>query len=398
MRQPHRKPLLTTESSKMKQKAFHIAANGAIEACRKFPRCGLENHWAEARSAEIHLDNLAYVAERDAKVAEFNAIRRDIGHPQHYRVSFDTSSKSTSGRKFGEEMANHVAHYGSLPSYLCGSLRFRMKYLSNIDLRVFIETEPVIDMKTAQVTRQWTATYMEYKKRLAAHEMHLTGESAHETVVEKLYLNFNDDQNIKQSLARLEAMFAGICRRRDPVRSKRLDVPVDDYTVEVNQMMDRFMDMFNAIEGVTRLGELWQHGYGDFKGCVDSDDKVVVDVEYGRSTFSAQTFKDFVRSNHYFRGCTIDADIRVTDSRGRDDYGASWSVYRKDGIWRVATTCWDGQRFDTVAPTAEEVRGHIYWQMMNEIDPDNQEKAFKVSQYAADLFTMVESELAAHNG
>jgi hypothetical protein len=162
-------------------------------------------------------------------------------------------------------------------------------------------------------------------------------------------------------------------------------------------MMDRATDMFNAIESAVRLdAELFFEGHGDFKD--STDDKVVVDAVYQRSTFSAQAFKDFIRSGHFYRDTKVDADIRVTDSRGKGDAPASWTLYRKDGVWRVAVTCWDGRAFDTVATTAEEVRGHVYWQMMNEITPNKQDEAFKVSQYAADIFTMVESELAAHNG
>jgi hypothetical protein len=292
-------------------------------------------------------------------------------------------------------MDEHVAQYGSRPRYISGSLRFTLKFLHEIDIRVVIETYPVIDNEHGIVTRKWTATAMEYHHRLPTITSHRQ-KRTHEKVLKTLDLDFSGHgREINKSFERLEELFEFAVRTSDPLRGNGLiEFP---YAEEVQGMMDRATDMFNAIESAVRLdAELFFEGHGDFKD--STDDKVVVDAVYQRSTFSAQAFKDFIRSGHFYRDTKVDADIRVTDSRGKGDAPASWTLYRKDGVWRVAVTCWDGRAFDTVATTAEEVRGHVYWQMMNEITPNKQDEAFKVSQYAADIFTMVESELAAHNG
>jgi hypothetical protein len=375
----------------MKQKAFHIAADGSIEQCRKFPKCKLEDHWAEEEHVRVHLDNIAYRAEVDAKVAAFN----EVSPQNHFRAHFADSLWHASARKFGEQMDEHVAQYGSRPRHISGYLRFTLKFLHEVDIRVVIETYSVIDTENGRVTRKWTATAMEYHHRLPTITHHRQ-ERNHEKVLKTLDLDFSGHgSDFKNAFASLEQLFEFAVQKSDPLRGKGL--VQSPYAEEVKGMMDRFMDMFNAIEGASRTdAELFYEGHGDFKDSVDNT--VVVDVEYQRSAFSAQTFKDFVRSNYYYRGETIDADIRVRDSRGKGDAPASWTLYRKGGIWRVAVRCWDGREFDTVATTAEEVRGHVYWQMMNEVVPNKQDEAFKVSQYAADLFTMVESELAAHNG
>lgn len=377
----------------MKQTAFHIAADGKIEKCRKLPRCKLGDHWAEEEYVETYLRNVAYLAEVEAKVSEFNAIKRDTNHPQHFHHHFAKDLFNASPREFGEKLEQHVAHYGSTPLYIAGRMNWEFRYVSNRTLRLAIEAAPVIDTKDGFIARQWTATIAEYDRHEWRSEQKYRNR-------ETITLDFTGNQNgIKNTLEQLEQFYRDAVTKTDHFRGGGWIK--DPFAEEVQTMMDRSMDMINAIESVpSKINSgMFYVLHGDFKN--STSETIVVDVDYSRSTFSAQTFQRFFNDDFtlFNRGIIADdaIDIRVTDSQGAGENTSYWSLYRKDGIWRVQVRLWDGQGFDTVATSAEEVRGHIYWHIMNDFQSPIQEKALKVAQYGADLYTVVEDELYRHN-
>lgn len=378
----------------MKQTAFHIAADGTIEKCRKFPRCKVaEQHWAEAEGARIHLSNIEYLAEVEAKVTEFNAIQKDFGHPQHLHHKFSSELFHASPRVFAEKLEQRVAQNGSNPLYISARMDWEFRYISNRTLRLAVEAKPVINTENGTITRQWTATVAEYDRYEWQWDKKYRN---HETII----LDFEGDRNrVERTLKQLEQFFRAVVTKSDNFRGGGLIK--DPYAEEVQTMMDRSMDMFNAIESIPNgnYNDSPYVFYGDFKKSLDED--IMIDVEYGRSTFSAYTFKHFFNTVFTFYNREVIADdavdIRVTDSRGGGEKTSFWSLYRKDGVWRVQVRLFDGQEFDTVATNSEEVRGHIYWHIMNDFQSPDQEQALKVAQYGADLYTAVEDELYRHN-
>lgn len=371
----------------MAQKRFHIKNDGTVEECRKkFSPCALDGHWASAEAARIHLDNIAFIAERKAEIAEFEIARRDPWNPKHYYAIFNPDKWYGSARKFSEDMDNYLAVHGRIPLYLQGRMTFKLHYFTGTDLHLDITVKPQIEMDpTAPSRTTWNwAVALTQKNRFRD-----------DIVLKSTALDFSFDADIVSSIKELESIFEYAVKRVAPRRTG-WETEEPDYSSQVNKMSASFMGMFNAIESLVRpnLG-LWQEGHGDFKNSFDNT--VVVDVEYNQSAFNPQAFKDFVRGNYYYSNEIIDAEIRVTDGE-EGDGRALWAVCRKNGQWSVTTLTYAGERHDNVTPTAEDIRAHVYWHVIKEMNIDNQEQAFKKSQYAADLFTMVENEIAYHNG
>lgn len=383
-----------TESGMMAQKAFHINDNGEIELCRSMSRCNSKlrnsgrparDHWAEEEHVRIHLDNIAYLAEIKAKVDNFERIKGNMGDPSHFRWVFSGDNHNDSVRRFREAMDNYVANIGSLPVYLAGNLHYRLPHwrpLHNIYFDVSVS--PVIDPETGKITRVWTAKVTEEdntqwdpkRKRKVLHEV---------------TLSFDDPKNFEASILKLKTTYVAALMATGKTEYARLEDV--EYENLAETMENRFWEMFDALESEYRGQQyLWMELLrGDFK---DSDiPKIVVDVNYDRSAFNGNTFREFTLRNHYFNGI-IDADIRVTDEIVGHPR-ASWSLYRKDGIWSVVTRTFEGYTEDNLTPTAENVRSHVYWHVMRHVNIDKHEIAMKKADYAADLFTAVEEELAS---
>lgn len=350
-------------------------------------RCKWGKHWAEIEHVETYLDNIAYLAEVAEKVRKFKEVSGTFSHPEHFRVYFNPEPRKDSSREFSERWDNYVAYHGKGPSYLYGDLHFDLNYLPRTKLRVTVETKRVLDEEDGSTRREWTASLDE----MTIHYWDKTPDKHIETI--KLDLEGNKfDVNI--GINHLIKFFQRAVEKSDPKRG--LEPIPDPYGAQVEEMLDRFMEMFNAIQGAEK-GDL-QFSFDEFGDFKDStSDTVVVDVDYQASIFNARRFREFVREHPYYYNRKVDARISVKDYRGRGDAPASWRLYRENGAFRIAITCWDGRELDTEVADSEDVRSHVYWHMIRELVPNNQDEAFKVSQYAADLYDAVEEELAAHN-
>lgn len=382
-----------SRTARLPKYGYHIIQD-EIRECKERPeRCPIDPfyHKESLERAQDHLRAVLYDRKVKAQISDFEEIARNYHHPQRYHAIFSSDPDQQSVRKFGEVMEQYVAQRGAIPSYIMSSLRFTLNdYLPATLLRVEIESKPVIDKEYGDITREWTAAAMTHKYRGVGFRADAN------TVFKTIKLDFTDYDSAKKSLDNLEALFIEVCERSG--KWSRSGGENLDYSDHVKRWMDTSIDVVNAIEGTTRMEEFWQELQGDF-GKTGTENTIIVDVDYRRSTFSGQVFKDFMRANLYIRGCTVDTDIRVRHTlNDGSSYFPSWTLSRKDNAWRFASTCQDERVLDIEVYTAEEIRSHIYWHMMNEKMTTDQNEALKVAQYGVDLYTTVESELARHNG
>ena len=367
----------------MAQVKFHVT-EGIVQKCRPFSRCKAKEHWAEAEHARIHLDNIAFRAEVEAKVANFQAIKRNLYHPQHFRAIFSAKDHSDSVRKFRDSIDHYVAQHGELPAHLVGSLRYRLKHWQwRHEIFFEIEVNPEIDAESGRTSRRWTAKVTELDET-----QYLT-EKKH-NLIHEVELAFDDHRDFEDSLDKLRAAYVIALKATGKHH-------LDNYSGFTEPMIKKFWEMFDAIEGVTRGDwKLWYDlGRGYFKE--STDDKIIVDVNYDKSALTGQSFSSFAQEDSYYDASRLtDAEIRLTDEvEGHPR--ASWSLYRKDRIWSVATRTFEGDEQDNLTSTAEKVRSHVYWHVIREVNPDKQDIALKKAQDAADLFTAVENALAKNH-
>lgn len=368
----------------MAQSAVHILEDGTIEKCHRFRKriagCTRTDHWETVESARIHLDNKAYLAERAVATSEFGHAEKMFHHPRRLNAAFPTTDWSSSTvRTFGAQVDAHVAQHGSLPVYLWGVMSWQKnRHGMTYDTTVTVET--VMDKETLELSRRWSVVAKIAEQYRA------------DLVMRDVELDFDSYQSSRTSYEKLREAFACAVELASP--GIQFAKPDDQPTEEVVEaLMGRFRDMYGAVETAMRpILEVRNDELGDFTN--SEDEKIVVDVEYNRSTFSAQSFKAYFRDNlRYNKPESVEAEIRVTDRRMAGRGETFWSLYRKDGVWSVVTATKDASH-DNLTPTAEDVRSHVYWHVIREINPDDQEQAFAKSQYAADLFTAVEDELA----
>lgn len=369
----------------MAQSAVHILEDGTIEKCRRFRSvlfaCERQPHWETVRAAEIFLDNKAYLAERAATIKEFTDTERNFSHPRRIHVTFPADKwGNLTVRKFGAGMEAYVARHGALPLNLSGVMTFRINKGGGRTYLATIEVKTVMDKVTLETSRRWSVLGK------------VTERFKDDWILRDLELDFSRSQ-IPGIEALREAFF---CLFQLAVPATGWDKPGPRFAAEIDELISRFRDMYGAIEAV--MGEpldVSMDNLGDFRD--SADDKIVVDVEYDRSLLTAQSFRDYFREHIRFnRPATVDAEVRVTDRRRDSDGETLWSLYRKDGVWSIVTAVSGGASNDSLTPTAEDVRSHVYWHVIREINPDDQEQALAKSQYAADLFTAVETELALH--
>lgn len=371
----------------MAQKKFHINDAGMVERCRN-PRCNargkIRNHWAEAEHARIHLDNIAFLAEVAAEVAAFRAVAGNMQHPKHFRAIFSQEKHNDNIRKFRERMDNYVAYYGEKPSYLAGSVRYRLKHWRwRHEIFFNIQVTPVIETERGITSRLWKATVTEVDE--TQYDSRKKEKTLHE-----IELSFDNHKDFDANIAKLKEAYEIALKATGKHH-------LDNYAEFTDPMIKKFWEMFDAIEGVAQGDmDIWYNlGRGDFRN--SHDGKIVVDVNYDKSTFTGQSFIDFVQRNLTFGDRFTDAEVRVTDEVDGHPR-ASWSLYRKDGIWSVATRTFEGEKQDNLTPTSEDVRSHVYWHVFREININNQEEALKKADYAAAVFNAVEAGLVTSNG
>jgi hypothetical protein len=371
------------ENKTMAQKKFHIDAKGEIALCRKnMQRCPADMHWAEAEHARIHLSNLDFIAERDAKIAAFMPIKTNTSHPQHFRAWFSTENSSDSIRKFRENIDHYVAEHGEIPSYLEGTMRYTLGHSRwRQEIYFHIDVSPEIDLEDGYINRRWKIRVVEFD------DNQLVFRNKHKTLHE-VELIFDDHKEFEANIVKLRKAYVIALK----ATGKHY---LEDYSEFTEPMVKKFWEMFDAIESVVQ-GEwdLWYNlGRGYFTK--STDDQIIVDVNYDRSAFSGQSFTNFAGKDQSYADRLMDAEIRLNDEiEGHPR--ASWSLYRKDRIWSVATRTFEGLHQDNLTPTSEDVRSHVYWHVIREVNPDKQEIALKKAQVAADLFTAVENELAKY--
>jgi hypothetical protein len=273
-------------------------------------------------------------------------------------------------------MDAYVDRHGKLPLYLWAVMSSDLGQHS-LTYRTAVRVKTVMDEESLQTDRRWSV------------DLRVIEERREDRILRDVDLDFSSSRAYMESYEKLREVFNCAAQLSTPgIRWAKPDTKPPEEVAEA--LMDRFGDMHRAVEAAMRNDEP-----GDF--AESSDDKIVVDVEYDRSTFSARHFKDYFRSNFSSNTAkTVDADIRVTDNRKKGRGETYWSLYRKDGVWGVVTATEEAAN-DYLTPTAEDVRSHVYWHVIREINVDDQEQAFAKSTFAADLFTTVEDELALFN-
>lgn len=372
----------------MFEKKFHVSDSGSVEQCRKRncnPKTTGKAHWAEAEHVRIHLDNQAYLAEIKAKVEAFDRISKSAVEIEHYQWEFSGDEHNDSVRRFREALDSYVAYHGIVPTYVRANLRFRLGHwrTNRHDIIFDINVTPTIDRETGIMSRFWTA-------KVTEHDGYQWDTRFRDKILHEVRVSFEDHKNFESNIEKIKVAYVIALQKSG--KQGQSNLSDSEYEELAQTMIDKFFDVFDAVESVYRgQPHLWMELLrGDFRDT--EDDKIVVDVNYDRSAFTGGTFLEFVQKAYQFNNCIIDADIRVTDEIPGHPR-ASWSLYRKDGIWSVATRTFDGYAEDNLTPTAENVRSHVYWHVMREVNKDNHELALKKADYAADVFTAVQGEL-----
>lgn len=362
---------------------FHINEDLTIQRCRKsMSRCEAKDHYAEVEHAQTVIDNNRILAEREARRREFDAMRSS-SHRENFPAVFrysDDIGRSKDLLNFRERVESYREHFGAYPKYILGTLDYSFKLTWDITYKVRITVTPIMDnMEYATFSPEW---------RVVLIKEHYLRKPE---ILRNEVLAVEDGNQLQSSMKTLEEIFLWVLQMTTPT-SRKIDDAYrpEDYTGKLNSLLWKFNDVFNAIEGIYRTNfELWHttlHG-GYFGGSFD--DTIVINVDYN-TAFEPRFLKEFIDANLYLNRSKIDVEVRLSD--GKSGMYAWWVLTRENGVWMVSLVA-DGQQSDNIVTSSEELRGHVYWHVINEVNSGDQQVAFAKSQYAADLFDMVESVL-----
>jgi hypothetical protein len=368
------------------QQKFHIKDDGTAQKCGRFKHC-TKDHWGSVEAIRIHLDNIAYKAEVAAKVREFqNAQMNQVNG--YFTAAFSVmKGQNKEPRAFREKIDNYIAHHGKPPRWLKALMREKMGHWQDYakhDVYFDIQSIPEIDPVHGEVTAPWTV------KAIHHDPGSILSTSPKNVVIYEADLNFSNAFDRKESNRILREAYLIALKK-----TGRQHTADEEYEEYMAPMLERIREMVSAVEAV-RKGDFWafHHGLGDFKESTDG--KVIVDVIYDKSILTGQSIEKF------FRDCKThgytwvkDIDIRVAD-RIIGHPRPSWMLSRADGVWTVEVLNSGGEGYTAVVQDAEDIRSHVYWHIMRQYYPANQQElALKHADYAEQIFLSVEEALAS---
>lgn len=368
----------------MSKKAYHINQQGAIELCRNYQKCKRAatfetkaNHWLTVEDAETFLDNRAYLAEVKAKCDEFEGIRTNIYHPRRLTFIFSSDEHNTSPRRFRTEVDQFVERNGRYPYYLSGVLEFKPKHWKfNNEVKMAITVAPEMDPERGKISRIWTVRVIHTDKNKSLIQ---------DAILHEERLSFDEYGVFEENSERIKKAYA--------IALKESGIHLQDYSEFSTPMLDRFQEMYDAIEAVA-YGEwmYWfEYGRGDFKD--SSSNSIKIDVNYDKSSFSGQSFVEFYQRHVEHVGTLKNFHLRVTDQAvGHPRAWFSFSC--ENGVWSLHKETFGGKEvYDVEINSAEDLRGHIYWHYIENINKNWTNIALEKADFAASIYTMVNNEL-----
>lgn len=327
------------------------------------------------------MHNNKILAEREARRQDFKK-GRSFDHPENFRAAFrygNELSRNNDLRDFGERIENYRENYGAYPKYIFGTLDYMFHYVHSINFKVQISVEPFMD------DEEYATFIPRWRVVLTKEEQYRETETLRNEI-----LNVETGHQLQASMKTLGEIFLWVLQMTEPVRRDFDNGVIIDHTENVNSLLWKFNDVFNAVQGIYKTNfELWHETLagGYFGGTFD--DTVMINIDYN-TAFVPRFVKEFIEKNTYLNRSELNFDVRLSD--GKRGMYAWWVLTRQDGVW-VMTTAADGRETDFVVTNSEEVRGHVYWHVMNEVKVGDQQVAFAKSQYAADIFDAVEREI-----
>lgn len=367
----------------MAQQKFHIKEDGTIQKCSPFKSCR-RDHWGSFESARIHLDNIAYKAEVAVKLREFESARMNVNNGYFIAGFSAVKGQNKAPRSFREKIDAYVAHHGQKPKYLKSVMRESLGHWEDYkkkDVYFTVVSVPQMDSVHAELSYEW------YVKSVL-HDGSTYRKD--ETVLFKSELDFSNSDEREYSTKVLKDAYRTALKA-----TGHHHIADEDYEPFMPPMLERVQEMVSAVETV-RHGEFWafHKGLGDF--VEGNDDTINVDVIYDKSILTGQSVERFIRDckTHGYTWVK-DLNLRVAD-RTVGHPRSSWVLNRADGIWTVEVLNFAGEGYTVVVQDAEDIRSHIYWHIMREYYPaDQQELALKHADYAEQIFLSVEAAVAS---
>lgn len=367
----------------MAQKKFHIKDDGTAQKCSPFKHCTKE-HWGSVEAIEIHLDNIAYKAEVKTKLREFESAKMNLNNGYFIAAFSVFKGQNKAPRAFREKIDAYVMHHVKKPTWMKTIMREQLGHWQNYmkkDIYFVVDSVPHMDPVHAEVSYQWhvRAVFHDGSTYRKDETILYEGELEFITAEGKVHSN----QVLKE--AYLTAMKATGLQH----------IPDAEYEEFMPPMLERVQEMVSAVETV-RHGEFWAYhkDLGDFQE--GNDGTIYIDVIYDKSILTGQSIERF------FRDCKThgytwikDINLRVAD-RTVGHPRSSWLLNRADGVWSVEVLNFDGEGYTAVVQDAEDIRSHVYWHIMREYYPSNQQElALKHADYAEQIFLSVEAALAS---
>jgi hypothetical protein len=360
----------------MADKRFHITPGGA-ELCRaRFKPCQYTAHYA---SLEIARNSDAIIKENNAFLAEIKQLHENHRNPDpkvFSRSSFSFDKGSSSPRAFGREVDARIDRWGVKPEIYHSMGQFRMNNGNGMDVNAQVMRLTEVDEELARYVGVWRFTVKSNKVGLVRHAK----------VVRQEVFDFSTAEAVRESMPKVTELF-----RTAAIASGLYDEEKANRQTE--KMLEHFIAMFNAVES-DAAGELdvQERGMGYF---TDSDNgTIVVNEDYRTSAFRAESFKRYLAAHPVYRAHQPEVEIKVSDSHSRT--GASWALKKKDGQWSVEKGYDDGASEVVNISTPQDALDHVYYHVLAQINPDNDEKALEKGRFAGALVQGVETALEAN--
>ncbi|MET1156582.1 hypothetical protein [Arthrobacter sp.] len=341
-----------------------------------FRTCPIEEHYASPElvvsGERIRHENIAHLAE----VKRLHDNHRNPDPKIFSRSAFSFSAGSSSPRKFGQEMDARIDSFGVKPQIYHSMGTFRMANGNGMEVNAQV-------MRTTEVNEGFACYDGVWRIIIKANKV---GLHRHAKTVREESLDLSTAAAVKATMPKAFEIFRTAAISSGIYNEERANQ-------EATDMLAHFKVMFNAVETeADDVYDVYDRGMGYF---AESDNStIVVNENYRSSAFRAVNFKDFLAANLVYGAHQPDAEIRVADRH--DNTGASWTLKKENGQWAVEKVYDDGRSEVVNISTAQEALDHVYYHVLAQINPDNEEKALEKGRYAAELVHGVEAALEAN--
>lgn len=357
------------------KKKFHINDSQKVERCRAFfGKCPFESHFSTFEEAVDVIEK----QQRNELNRQNGARLKSIinkNDPNHMvDQAFNLTRRSNYGRKLSHKIEEFQHIHGEKPEFVKG--RFNASISNGKDNEIIFKAYKVYDIieNPPRVSPVWVLVTERTDSR-GGKSRELSRERielATRADVRKIKLHAN--QMLQDSSEEVYGKTEG--------------------TKKSSEYLDSFINAFNSVETEEKGSDQAQRLGASFFTGSDAD-RIVARADYTETSFRADTFKEMLESNSFYKNKNPKATVIVQNSLSKTSPNY-WTVIHDDNKWRVILNRED-QEQEVLGPfdDPQEFSGTVYDFEIDEMGVE-EEQAFKDGQYCYSLYTGINESLASH--